>query len=98
MSEINGRLVCVVSCPSYRDTIYVGTAHVEGVFLRVDDAWMVVRYRAEAAAGITSNPKAMTRIRKAHTSVWVPFTSIASIGEVDAEAWEERKEMDRDLE
>jgi|AACY02.2.fsa_nt_gi hypothetical protein len=98
MSEINGKLVRVVSSPSYRDTIYVGRAHLSGQMLRLDDAWMVLHYQQEAAAGITAKPAAMVRIRKSYGSEWVPLTSIASIGEVDEKAWEKRKGMDRDLE
>ena len=86
----NGMYCLVVSAPSYRDTIYVGTVTRHGDTLRIENAVMVVYYEQVATAGLARNPSGATNIRTVGGEVYVYLPSVAQITPADEVAWSAR--------
>ena len=87
---MNGGLKIITSSPGMRDTIYVGFAYIEGMFVRIEKASMILRYEnGVGIPGLATRPEDATRLRHVPEgqSVYIPITSIAAMVGAVEEKW-----------
>ncbi len=86
MLDLEGKLVIIVSAPSYRDTIYIGRYTRSDDFVVLRHAVNIVTYREVGVSGLTDQPE-YANLAPSAGAAFIPIQNISVILEADEAKW-----------